>query len=337
MKTLIALLTLTLSAQTFAYDMTGKFGLGVSGGLPIPVFGNNFNSAYKQKWDASLYGRYHFTSAYGIDLGISHEAFKGPMKLKANNLNALGFWRTAGTANLSPIIGAGLGFTKLKDYTPNNLKLSLLARLGLEYSVAECFTVAGLVDYQYISKILGDMPGSRAHVIIPQVALTWYFGGEKAEPAKHHVEAAPAVKEEVKKVEAVKEEVIAKVENVGLKIEQVNGQDQIAIDVQFASGKSIVAPSYAAHLKQVAAFFKAHPETSAQIQGYTDNAGSAVQNTKLSQKRADAVRKYLINLGVDPKRLTAKGFGPENPIADNSTAEGKQKNRRVVAVVNSNK
>jgi len=65
------------------------------------------------------------------------------------------------------------------------------------------------------------------------------------------------------------------------------------------------------------------------VEGYTDNTGSAATNKKLSQARANAVVAYLKKKGIAANRLTAKGFGPENPIADNKTAAGRAQNRRV--------
>jgi OOP family OmpA-OmpF porin len=65
------------------------------------------------------------------------------------------------------------------------------------------------------------------------------------------------------------------------------------------------------------------------ITGHTDNTGSAEHNMKLSLQRAEAVRDYLMGLGVDPSKLEVKGEGETNPIADNGTVEGRAKNRRV--------
>lgn len=70
-----------------------------------------------------------------------------------------------------------------------------------------------------------------------------------------------------------------------------------------------------------------------EVAGHTDNAGPADQNRTLSQKRADAVVKYLVDKGIDKIRLSAKGYGPDKPIADNKDAKGKQKNRRVEFVI----
>jgi outer membrane protein OmpA-like peptidoglycan-associated protein len=66
-----------------------------------------------------------------------------------------------------------------------------------------------------------------------------------------------------------------------------------------------------------------------EIQGHTDNVGDAAKNKALSQKRADAVMKYITTKGIDAARLTAVGYGQEMPVADNKTAAGKAKNRRV--------
>ncbi len=66
-----------------------------------------------------------------------------------------------------------------------------------------------------------------------------------------------------------------------------------------------------------------------EVQGHTDGAGLADSNRKLSQKRAEAVVKYLIGKGIDKSRLVAKGYGPDVPVADNKTAKGRQLNRRV--------
>jgi OOP family OmpA-OmpF porin len=84
----------------------------------------------------------------------------------------------------------------------------------------------------------------------------------------------------------------------------------------------------------VADFMKEHPTSTAVIEGYTDNVGTAEHNLDLSQRRAEGVVHYLVDkLGIDSSRLVAKGYGMSNPIADNATEEGRQKNRRIQAVI----
>jgi OOP family OmpA-OmpF porin len=65
------------------------------------------------------------------------------------------------------------------------------------------------------------------------------------------------------------------------------------------------------------------------IEGHTDNVGSVSFNKRLSQQRTDAVKKFFLSRDIDVSRLTAIGYGPERPIADNKTAAGRAKNRRV--------
>ena len=71
----------------------------------------------------------------------------------------------------------------------------------------------------------------------------------------------------------------------------------------------------------------------ARLQGYTDSRGSSSRNLDLSQRRAEAVRSYLVSRGVPSDRIVAKGMGPDRPVADNTSAEGRAQNRRVEIVV----
>jgi hypothetical protein len=80
----------------------------------------------------------------------------------------------------------------------------------------------------------------------------------------------------------------------------------------------------------VAEVLKEHTEiTKVLVEGHTDNRGGKGYNQALSERRAKSVMKWLVKHGIDAKRLEAKGFGQDRPIADNTTEEGRQKNRRV--------
>jgi outer membrane protein OmpA-like peptidoglycan-associated protein len=99
--------------------------------------------------------------------------------------------------------------------------------------------------------------------------------------------------------------------------------------VTFQTGRSVLtAQSYAA-LDQVAGSLIANPEIRIEIAGYTDNTGSLAFNRRLSGNRALAVRFYLARKGVPPSRMTARGYGPANPVATNTTPDGRAQNRRV--------
>jgi len=101
--------------------------------------------------------------------------------------------------------------------------------------------------------------------------------------------------------------------------------------VEFDFDKTAIKPIYHDHLQQVAEYLNAYPNTTAEIEGHTDKEGTAVYNLKLSQRRAKAVRQYLIdNFQIAPERLTAQGYGESRPL-DNSKKIN-AKNRRAVAV-----
>jgi outer membrane protein OmpA-like peptidoglycan-associated protein len=100
--------------------------------------------------------------------------------------------------------------------------------------------------------------------------------------------------------------------------------------VQFDTNKATIKPVSDPLLDEVAGVLKEHPEiTRIEVQGHTDNRGSRGLNKALSQNRADAVMKALNKRGIEAGRMSAKGYGPDVPIADNKTDEGRQKNRRV--------
>jgi outer membrane protein OmpA-like peptidoglycan-associated protein len=104
-------------------------------------------------------------------------------------------------------------------------------------------------------------------------------------------------------------------------------------DVLFASGNANLNSGGDSHLCRLAAFLNKYMDRTAQIVGYTDNIGGEDYNLGLSQRRADAVKFYLVNQGVDSGRLSASGMGKGSPVADNSSATGRQQNRRVEVII----
>lgn len=102
-----------------------------------------------------------------------------------------------------------------------------------------------------------------------------------------------------------------------------------ASDVLFDFDKWVIKKDAVPELDQWAIFFEENPPMTASIYGYADSTGPTEYNLNLSAKRAQAVVNYLVKKGVAPERLTAKGFGESQPVAPNSTPEGRQKNRRV--------
>jgi len=104
-------------------------------------------------------------------------------------------------------------------------------------------------------------------------------------------------------------------------------------DTLFATGKSELKSGATVNLDRLTAFMNEYPKRTASIEGYTDSMGSDEMNQSLSQRRADAVKGYLVGQGVGSARLSASGRGENSPVADNESAAGRQQNRRVEVVI----
>lgn len=103
---------------------------------------------------------------------------------------------------------------------------------------------------------------------------------------------------------------------------------KLDLDIVFKTGSSEISPRYFNRLNALAKYLIEN-KRGGEIAGYTDNTGDAAANKQLSEVRAAAIREYLVKAGVQAESLTAVGYGQENPVADNSTEEGRTKNRRI--------
>jgi iron complex outermembrane receptor protein len=117
----------------------------------------------------------------------------------------------------------------------------------------------------------------------------------------------------------------------GMKVD-ANGceiEEMVLKGVNFETDSAKLLPGSTATLDEVVGLLKRRPGADAEIDGYTDAAGSAAHNLKLSERRATAVKEYLVDHGIPAGTLTARGFGAANPVANNATKEGRAENRRV--------
>jgi outer membrane protein OmpA-like peptidoglycan-associated protein len=156
----------------------------------------------------------------------------------------------------------------------------------------------------------------------------------KEEAAKAEAERA---RREAEKAEREKQELRARL------LEQFNriletrdtprGLVVTMADVLFDTGKYDLRPATREKLARLSGIVLAHPGLMLQVEGHTDSTGSDELNQKLSEQRAGTTRDYLIQQGLAANSITAMGFGKTMPVADNSTADGRQKNRRVEIII----
>jgi len=154
----------------------------------------------------------------------------------------------------------------------------------------------------------------------------------EAQAAEARANAAQANKN-AEDANAVREKLRAQLNSVLATSETARGLIVNMSDVLFNTGQYTLKPSTQISLAKVAGILLAYPGLKVQVEGFTDSTGSLMFNQTLSEKRAEAVRDFLISQGVSPNNITAQGFGPSDPVADNNTASGRAQNRRVNMVV----
>ena len=121
-----------------------------------------------------------------------------------------------------------------------------------------------------------------------------------------------------------------RVDSRGCAIVFEEGKTTLVLDgVTFLTGRAELSPNAMTILDRVAASLMNAKDVNVEVQGHTDNTGSVALNTRLSTRRAETVREYLVLKGVDASRLSARGYGPSAPVASNATADGRSRNRRV--------
>lgn len=116
-------------------------------------------------------------------------------------------------------------------------------------------------------------------------------------------------------------------------LSSLDKENKVNVQVNFATDKADILPESKAQIDQIIQLLKNHPQLKLGVYGHTDHSGDSKHNQVLSQLRAESVVKALTNhTGIQAERLSSKGFGDSNPIADNSTVEGQALNRRVELV-----
>ncbi|MFC5079856.1 Outer membrane protein A precursor [Vibrio thalassae] len=191
-------------------------------------------------------------------------------------------------------------------YTSHVDKTSLMGGVGVEYDFATAWS--GRLEYQRINKATNDWFNTGIDTV--WLGISYSFG-KAAAAAQPPAEAPP----------------VAEVLVMTKTFEQVSGQENFAFNVTQLdeSNKSDLIP--------LIALMQENPESTVTITGYTDNTGPEEVNQRVSEERAESMAAYLESQGIDRSRMTVSGMGESNPVATNSTKEGRAQNRRVEFIV----
>ncbi len=350
----LAALVIPVASWSKTYNFADRLGIGGGGGYTFPIQGNDFDDFAKDEvmWNGHI--RYHFTPEDSLQLNYSHLEFENT-DINARVMDLMYQYRINEGDKLTPVLGIAAGVADMGNISPyhDGLKFASRARFGFEYAFTDDFVGSLFADYQFIGKMPFNsedsdtddeaFPGREIFAIIPQIGFTYYFGPDKEienkKPAAQPVVAAVAASE----MDDDKDGIVnskdkcpgtdpgVMVNAYGCKPEE---KASMTIQVLFPTGSSTLGEEASPHLDELAAFLNEHPETKLEVQGHTDNTGSAKKNRELSDARANSVRTYLIEkAGIPASRVSAYGYGPDKPVADNKTAEGRSQNRRVIGVI----
>jgi OOP family OmpA-OmpF porin len=193
-------------------------------------------------------------------------------------------------------------------------KTALMGGVGVEYDFATAWS--GRLEYQRINGVKDGW--FETDVDTFWLGVSYSFGNAATAAAAAAAVTQAPVEEQPTVVEAV---ILTKT------FEQVQGQET------FAFNSTELEDSRKSDFDPLIALMQEHPESTVTIVGYTDSSGPEQVNQRISEERAEAIASYLESQGIDRSRMSVSGMGEANPIADNSTPEGRAQNRRVEITV----
>jgi OOP family OmpA-OmpF porin len=249
-------------------------------------------------------------------------------------LDALAILNRQGTVSPYLRLGAGVLRNTPAD-APNQTHFGTDAGIGTYLNLWRSEDETAAFSLRPEIKVLWDEPGRGQHLndYIATLGFQYDFGGQPVAPPQ----AAPPPPPPPAAAQPAPPQAAQPAPAPPAPPVQVPSKGSVTLTgVTFAYDSARLTDSSSPVLDGVATGLKQHPHLKVELQGYTDSTGTVAYNMRLSRRRADAVREYLMGDGVDPSQLTTHGFGPEHPVASNRTADGRSQNRRVVLEVLSN-
>ena len=291
-------------------------------GLGFKLFaGRKFNRNF------AVEGGYFNLGKLGFSADTTTGSLTGSIKLQGMNLDAVGILPF--TEKFSALGRVGFTYTQARDTftstgsvvvsdpNPRKSEGNYKVGLGVQYDLTRALGLRGEWERYRVN----DAVGNKGDVDLFLVGLVYTFGAaEKPAPRAETPPpaAAPAPAEVLVIVPIV-----------------ARTQTYCSIlDMQFEINQKTVQQEYQEKVNRVASFMRKYPDTTAVIEGHSDEVGSAADNMKLSERRAEGVVSNLVERGgIARPRLKAVGYGETRPIGDNRTEEGKRLNRRINAII----
>jgi OOP family OmpA-OmpF porin len=285
-----------------------------------PAYGMRLGYDWTDHFATEIVGQYVRAEYHAVDNHLT--ALSGHLDL---------LWNFMPHSVVVPYLAAGGGVQTIRYYSiDGGTSTDGTANVGggFKFFITDNFALRA--DARHIF----DFVGRNDEVIHNweySAGLTFVFGGKKAAA----MAAMPPAAEPTPQPQAEPAQKEAPLEPVPA-AEPTPGHYKYCITLhgEFDIDQAVVRPEYRDEIAKVGDFMKKYPTTTAVIEGHTDNVGTYNHNMDLSQRRAEAVVNYLVeNYGIDRSRLVAKGYGFTRPVADNATDQGKQKNRRIEAII----
>jgi len=272
-------------------------------------------------------GGYFRLGEFGDTANTAAGAQRGAAKFEGANVDAVGILpiteKFAGLARLGltyteakgRFSGLGIGTNTSPSKSEGNYKVGL----GVQYAFTPALGLRGEWERYRVN----DTVGNKGNIDMLTVGLLYRFGGEKqAAPRAEQPYVAPVAA-------AAAPAPVLVIVPVAAKTEQYCS----ILDIQFEINQKTVQREEEEKLDKVVTFMRKYPNTTAVIEGHTDEVGTSADNMRLSQTRADNVVNYLASHGIARSRLQAVGYGETRPIGDNRTEIGRRLNRRINAVI----
>lgn len=318
-KTVLAIAAAVLAMNAVAGDFDGGYVGGKIGS-------NRSDTSGLQPSLSSSATSYGVQGGYGWDVGSTtlgvngfydsnDQSYHAPLGQLGSHVYGLGLKLGLPFNSLMPYAKLGYGHTTGTGVISTFGANSVNGGLGLEYKFAPNWSVAG--EWTTASPSNNGIKLKNNNF---SIGVNYYFSAPQAAPAS--APEAPAVMNEAPETTPAPQpkeswRVIATEKPV-----RIEG-------ASFDTNSDKLKPTADAKLQQVVDFAQKYQDANLQIEGHTDSRGSKAYNLKLSQRRADAVKAFLVKKGVAADRISTKGYGASRPIADNKTDAGRAANRRV--------